>query len=65
MSEMKLLPLFSWSSSLLSFPSLKVFSINRLAFVYDIEPSGVQALKNPNPLKDVDALVVLDVAMLV
>ena len=27
-----------------------------------IEPSGVQALKNPNPLKDVEGLVVLAVA---
>jgi len=26
------------------------------------EPSDVQALKNPNPLKDVEALVVLAVA---
>jgi len=30
-----------------------------------IEPSGVQALKNPNPLKDVEALAVLHVAVLV
>jgi len=30
-----------------------------------VEPSGVQALKNPNPLKDVEALVVLGVAVLV
>jgi len=30
-----------------------------------IEPSGVQALKNPNPLKDVEAFVVLDVVVLV
>ena len=30
-----------------------------------VEPSGVQALKNPNPLKDVEALVVLAVAVLV
>ena len=30
-----------------------------------VEPSGVQALKNPNPLKDVEALIVLDVALLV
>jgi len=30
-----------------------------------VEPSGVQALKNPNPLKDVEALVVLVVAVLV
>jgi len=32
--------------------------------VTSIEPSGVQALKNPNPLKDVEALVVLVVAVL-
>ena len=30
-----------------------------------VEPSDVQALKNPNPLKDVEALAVLAVAMLV
>jgi len=30
----------------------------------DVEPSGVQALKNPNPLKDVEALAVLVVAVL-
>jgi len=30
-----------------------------------VEPSGVQALKNPNPLKDVEALVVLAIAVLV
>jgi len=29
-----------------------------------VEPSGVQALKNPNPLKDVEVLVVLAVAEL-
>jgi len=29
-----------------------------------VEPSGVQALKNPNPLKDVEALAVLAVAEL-
>jgi len=33
--------------------------------VQGVEPSGVQALKNPNPLKDVEALVVLGVAVLV
>jgi len=32
--------------------------------VSSVEPSGVQALKNPNPLKDVEALVVLVVAVL-
>jgi len=30
-----------------------------------VEPSGVQTLKNPNPLKDVEALIVLGVAVLV
>jgi len=30
-----------------------------------VEPSGVQALKNPNPLKDVEASAMLDVAVLV
>jgi len=30
-----------------------------------VEPSGVQALKNPNPMKDVEALAVLGVAVLV
>jgi len=30
-----------------------------------VEPIGVQALKNPNPLEDVEALVVLAVAVLV
>jgi len=30
----------------------------------DVEPSGVQALKNPNPLKDVEGLDVLAVAEL-
>ena len=29
-----------------------------------VEPSGVQALKNPNPLKDVEGLAVLAVAVL-
>jgi len=29
-----------------------------------VEPSGVQALKNPNPLKDVEALAVLAVTVL-
>jgi len=30
-----------------------------------VDPSGFQALKNPNPLKDVEALAVLAVAVLV
>jgi len=29
-----------------------------------VEPSGVQALKNPNPLKDVEAFAVFVVAVL-
>jgi len=33
--------------------------------VHTVEPSGVQALKNPNPLKDVEALAVLVVVVLV
>ena len=32
--------------------------------VVDVEPSGVQALKNPNPLKDDEGLVVLVIAEL-
>ena len=30
-----------------------------------VEPSGVQVLKNPNPLKDVEACTMFDVAVLV
>jgi len=30
-----------------------------------VEPSGVQALKNPNPLKDVEVSAVLGVVVLV
>jgi len=33
--------------------------------VIAVEPSGVQDLKNPNPLKDDEAFVVLGVAVLV
>jgi len=33
--------------------------------VLSVEPSGVQVLKNPNPLKDVKASAVLDVVVLV
>jgi len=35
------------------------------SLVGSVEPSGVQALKNPNPLKDDEAFVVLGVAVLV
>jgi len=31
---------------------------------FNVEPSGVQALKNPNPLKDVEVLALLAVAEL-
>jgi len=34
-------------------------------YAHYVEPSGVQTLKNPNPLKDVEALAVLGVAVLV
>jgi len=30
-----------------------------------VEPSGVQVLKNPNPLKDVEVSAMLDVVVLV
>ena len=33
-------------------------------YVVFFEPSGVQTLKNPNPLKDVEGLAVLAVAEL-
>ena len=33
-------------------------------YVVTVEPSGVQALKNPNPLKHVEALAELVVAVL-
>jgi len=36
-----------------------------LSEVLCVEPSGVQALKNPNPLKDIEAFDVLGVAVLV
>jgi len=39
--------------------------LERLSYATTVEPSGVQALKNPNPLKDVEALAVLVVAVLV
>jgi len=34
-------------------------------YVKFVEPSGVQVLKNPNLLKDVEASAVLDVVVLV
>ena len=43
-------------------PSLNRYFIS--ADVGDVEPSGVQALKNPNPLKDVEGLVVLAIVEL-
>jgi len=39
--------------------------IKAISKQYFVEPSGVQAFKNPNPLKDVDALAVVAVAVLV
>jgi len=33
--------------------------------VNGVEPSGVQVLKNPNPLKDVEASALLDADVLV
>ena len=39
-------------------------NIKSLLKVIIVEPSDVQALKNPNPLKDVEGLVVLVVAEL-
>jgi len=33
--------------------------------VVTVEPSGVHVLKNPNPLKDVEASAMLDVVVLV
>jgi len=39
--------------------------IGMVYHVICVEPSGVQALKNPNPLKDVEASAVLDVVVLV
>jgi len=46
---------------------LKIFRnslVEDASEVYFVEPSGVQALKNPNPLKDVEGLIVLVVAEL-
>ena len=40
------------------------FGLVTCVLVSSVEPSGVQALKNPNPLKDVEALDVLVVAVL-
>ena len=41
-----------------------VVRLPQLLHVPNVEPSGVQALKNPNPLKDVEGLVVLAAAEL-
>jgi len=43
-------------------PRLKEIKFRR---VVNVEPSDVHALKNSNPLKDVEALAVLAVAVLV
>jgi len=44
---------------------LWVLQLLLLLIINVVEPSGVQVFKNPNPLKDVEALAVLDVAVLV
>jgi len=41
-----------------------VLALTRRAKGVTVESSGVQALKNPNPLKDVEGLAVLAVAKL-
>ena len=41
------------------------FSTYCISGVVFVEPSGVHVLKNPNPLKDVEASVMLDVVVLV
>jgi len=48
-----------WLLSILPINNIFLILIN----IY-IEPSGVQALKNPNPLKDVEGLAELAVAEL-
>jgi len=44
---------------------MSMMTISYQKHVESVEPSGVQVLKNPNPLKDVEALTVLGVAVLV
>jgi len=46
------------------YPWAKNDLLNETSF-YTVEPSGVQVLKNPNPLKDVEASAVLNVVVLV
>jgi len=43
---------------------IELANIEALALLLNVEPSGIQTLKNPNPLKDVVALAVLVVAVL-
>ena len=44
---------------------LIAFSIGKYKDKVFVEPCDVQVLKNPNPLKDVEASALLDVAVLV
>ena len=63
-----MLVLFNSSpSALLTTPARHCNSTNSSVkfLVGIVEPSGVQALKNQNPLKDVEVLAVLAVAVLV
>ena len=41
------------------------FSLSEMTTMSSVEPSGVQTLKKPNPLQDVEASGVLDVVVLV
>jgi len=41
------------------------FSLSATLGITIFEPNGVQVLKNPNPLKDVEASAMLDVVVLV
>ena len=59
--EFKAVPCFCIFCPIMSF----FFLLNRHNMVIAVEPSGVQDLKNPNPLKDDEAFVVLGVAVLV
>jgi len=42
-----------------------IYLHNCFMSIYVVEPNGVQDLKNPNPLKDVEAFAMLDVVVLV
>ena len=53
-----------WVSLMLNQTKVSFLVTFYLAMLIGVEPSGVQALKNPNPLKDVEGLAVLAVAEL-